>query len=263
MPETVSEKIARLRSAQGLTRRELAKRAGVDPSTVGSIEAGKIPKKSRALDAILAVLEPDLKQLTSMVAAIEALPDRDRDMINALRSLRPSARRAVEMMVRELGGFKAYEDSLHNMIEDQRRKRIEALNIVQIPILRPSEDDTTQIRMVGTVAAGSGVVEFDRLGDDLEVPAEYRKCWALQVTGDSMDPLIPPGAYVLFRKSKPTTGRIVVAELPDERGHVVKILRQGERGSWSLVSANDAYEPISVPKKGTTLFKVDAIYAPR
>jgi transcriptional regulator with XRE-family HTH domain len=63
MPRTDGEKLRTLREARFLSHRDLAKRAGVSPTTVLNLEAGRVEAQRRTLRKLARALEVDPAEL--------------------------------------------------------------------------------------------------------------------------------------------------------------------------------------------------------
>lgn len=121
-------------------------------------------------------------------------------------------------------------------------------------------DEAARARCAASVtlaaAAGSGRELWDeecnewvRLPDTMPTGRYV----ALQVSGDSMTPLIHAGDTILVRLGAEIEGgRIIVARRPDN-GYVVKRVGRLNRRMIELVSLNPVYEPVLVPRSGRTV----------
>lgn len=118
-----------------------------------------------------------------------------------------------------------------------------------------------QIPVLGTVAAGGGILADGNIEDTLALPAwmSTRAEFALRVRGDSMWPILADGDLVLVRKQVHAgSGDMVVAQRQDETGDSVasvKYFRTG-KGYPELVSANPAYEPMRVAGEWSIIGRV-------
>ena len=76
---------------------------------------------------------------------------------------------------------------------------------------------------------------------------------ALQVVGDSMDPLMHTGDSVLVRiGNRVERDKVILARLPDS-GYVVKRVGRVARRTLELLSINDAFSPIRVARDAHTV----------
>jgi SOS-response transcriptional repressor LexA len=106
------------------------------------------------------------------------------------------------------------------------------------------------------VAAGSGRALWDEeCVEWVDVPAGLPpgKHLALRVSGESMTPVLHDGDTLLVRLGEALeSGRVVVARRPDD-GYVVKQLGRIGRRDLELISLNDAFPPIRVPRGPGTI----------
>jgi len=116
---------------------------------------------------------------------------------------------------------------------------------------------TRTVPLVGTVAAGTGVLAQENVEDLYSLPEEFTgkgETFMLKVRGDSMigDGILD-GDYVVVRH-QPTAedGDIVVAGIPDEEATVKRLRRQG--ASVILIPANDTMAPLEFHADEVTIF---------
>lgn len=102
------------------------------------------------------------------------------------------------------------------------------------------------------VAAGVGHELWDLACDEwVELPRDIPRgrYVALTVKGDSMLPLLHSGDVVLVRIGQAcASDRVVVARRPEE-GHVVKRVGRIGRTRVELLSLNEEFSPISIPRQ--------------
>ena len=116
---------------------------------------------------------------------------------------------------------------------------------------------TRTVPLVGTVAAGTGVLAQENVEDLYSLPEEFTgkgETFMLKVRGDSMiGNGILDGDYVVVRH-QPTAedGDIVVAGIPDEEATVKRLRRQG--ASVILIPANDTMAPLEFHADEVTIF---------
>lgn len=117
----------------------------------------------------------------------------------------------------------------------------EKQQVVQLPqsniFMRP---------IFNSVAAGFGVIAQDTIVDYMptyiSVPAEQEQYIWINVTGDSMSPLIDDGSIILVRKQTSVdSGQIAVILIDDEEAVVKKVTYSDD---WiELISINPYYPP--------------------
>jgi SOS-response transcriptional repressor LexA len=132
------------------------------------------------------------------------------------------------------------------MTFDWARRLAPALGIEPEELMSPSQ----KVPVVGRVGAGAEVLPIDdhAKGDglyDVECPRglNAKDTVAVEVVGDSMEPMLSSG-WVLFydRSPEPTpsavVGRLCVVKLEDGRVLVKQVKRGPERGRFNLLSLN-------------------------
>jgi repressor LexA len=116
---------------------------------------------------------------------------------------------------------------------------------------------TRTVPLVGTVAAGTGVLAQENVEELYSLPEEFTgkgETFMLKVRGDSMIEVgIFDGDYVVVRH-QPTAedGDIVVAGIPDEEATVKRLRRQD--ASIILIPANASMAPLEFPADEVTIF---------
>lgn len=115
----------------------------------------------------------------------------------------------------------------------------------------PGLDRRSGIPIVGRVAAGTPILAVENIEGVLSFEELFGKdeVFAVRVRGDSMrDAGILDGDIVIARRS-PTvsSGSIAVCYLGDEQEVTVKQFKAG-KNCYELIPANEANEPIRVPK---------------
>ncbi len=114
--------------------------------------------------------------------------------------------------------------------------------------LAPASSPTSQIPVIGRVAAGTPVLAVENHEDAfaLEIGAFYpAPDYALKVTGDSMieSGILDQDLLLVHRTPDARSGQIVVARLGDEV--TVKRLKRRGRGTW-LEPANPDFSAIQI-----------------
>jgi repressor LexA len=116
---------------------------------------------------------------------------------------------------------------------------------------------TRTVPLVGTVAAGTGVLAQENVEELYSLPEEFTgkgETFMLKVRGDSMIEVgIFDGDYVVVRH-QPTAddGDIVVAGIPGEEATVKRLRRQG--ASVILIPANASMAPLEFSADEVTIF---------
>ena len=103
------------------------------------------------------------------------------------------------------------------------------------------------IPLLGTIAAGTGVLADERIETVMALPRElvgHGELFMLRVKGDSMvDAAICDGDYVVVRRSQTAENGEIVAALLDGDEATVKTLKRRDGHVW-LMPHNPAYAPI-------------------
>ena len=124
----------------------------------------------------------------------------------------------------------------------------------------PDTDDAEYVmvpKLPVRLAAGSGAVTPEEEGKPVGLLA-FRREWmqryglqlgqvsAVEITGDSMEPLLMGGDTVLVdhRRNEARQGKVFAVR--NEFDLLVKRLERQSGGAWILTSENKAYEPISM-----------------
>lgn len=123
-----------------------------------------------------------------------------------------------------------------------------------------SEDRAVGLPIMGMIAAGQPIQAMTGHAETLEVPpfmVGTRDSYVLQVKGDSMiNEGIFEGDYVVIQeKSNPSQGEMVVALVNGEEATLKRYYK--EKDHIRLQPANDAYDPIIVPK--STPIKIQGV----
>lgn len=163
----------------------------------------------------------------------------------------PSYREIAEAF--NLGSVATVADHVETLVTKGLLKKSDnsarSLQLVQ-------EDDFEEERYVGLpimglIAAGQPIQAMTGHTETLEVPpfmVGTRHSYVLQVKGDSMkDEGIFEGDYVVIQeKEVPSNGEMVVALVNGEEATLKRYYKEKDR--IRLQPANDAYDPIIVPK---------------
>ena len=121
----------------------------------------------------------------------------------------------------------------------------------------PSTSNIRHLRLLGDVAAGTGVLAQEQDSELVAVPEQFAgrgESFLLRVRGDSMiNAGILSGDYVVVQKDEvPGNGTIVVAGIPGEEATVKRYFPQGSR--TILKPENDAMEPLDFATDEVTIY---------
>ena len=230
MPDFASE-LQRLIQEQGLSTRQLEERSGVSRSQISAAARGANTKGGTRLALAVALTPgvvvrwPDDEGMPTVLLP-DASPE-ELELLQALRSVPESQRAGL------VAGWKAQASALAGLNvggtpAEKPPAPSQALRLVasNSPHAEKREQrdeahsdrvvDAHSHRVVAPIAAGEdGWISFERLADEVEVPASIgaKHHWqAVEVRGDSMEPTIPAGSYVFFASRRPGQGGLAVVE---------------------------------------------------
>lgn len=109
-----------------------------------------------------------------------------------------------------------------------------------------------KVPILGTIACGDPITAIENIAEYRAVPKENLpsgELFFLEASGDSMEPKIPNGAYVLCRKQEEVENGEIAAVLVnnDEETTLKKVIKQGE--TVLLQAINENYAPYIVTKE--------------
>lgn len=110
-----------------------------------------------------------------------------------------------------------------------------------------------RIPVIGKIACGDPITAIENITEYREVPKDYLnysgELFFLEATGDSMEPKIPDGSYVLCRKQEDVESGEIAAVLVngDEETTLKKVIKQGK--TILLQPLNESYSPYIVTKE--------------
>lgn len=113
------------------------------------------------------------------------------------------------------------------------------------------------VPLVGTVAAGSGVLAHENVEELLSLPEQFTgrgSVFMLKVRGNSMvDAGILDGDFVIVRQQRDAeNGDIVAAGIPGDEGTIKTFMRR--RGKIVLSPANDEFQPMILDMDDVTIY---------
>lgn len=181
---------------------------------------------------------------------------------------------AGELRDEEAGSAERSEARIHAAAESMRSKVLAEQNGIGIIAGRAPR---RVLEIAGTVPQLFDQAPRARVAPDVELPAAAgagRSIWdevchhavllppnlprgrylAIRIKGDSMEPLFREGSTRLVRVGAPVRrDTVVLAQLPDDGGYVVKRVARVGRTHLRLASLNPAYAPITVPRDERTV----------
>lgn len=230
------ERLRQLRENNGKTREELAQFLGVSYSAVSKYEAdNRIPSNAilTRIAEYFGVTTDFLlgKTKSPSLDLLDALEDPKLKLIAAGRPLTPQQRLNL---IRALGQDK------------------------------PPAGPSKQVPIVATIRAGIPILTEEHISGYLDIPADIRAHFAVQIRGDSMIWAgLHEGDYALCREAESAhTGQMVVAAVQDpgagDWGGTVKYFVQAN-GKKILRAANPDYEDITMGPEDRVIGTVVAV----
>ncbi|MEE6691369.1 XRE family transcriptional regulator [Lactiplantibacillus plantarum] len=220
----VGDRMKSIRKQQGISADQLAESIGVSRSTIFRYEKGDIEKMP-------------IEVVANVASSLHV------SLIDLMGISNDSISEKITEIVSKLNHDR--QQNVYNYADNQLKEQNNA--IVRMP--------RTQIKLLGAVSAGTGeelqddTTEVDYTGT---VP-EYD--YALQVNGDSMEPLFTDQQIIFVKYSEEAfNGQIVIAYV-DGKAYVKKYHCNGAK--CELVSLNSKYDPIDV--SGNENFKIKGV----
>lgn len=233
MEKEIGSRIKALREAKGLSARQLAKAASLDPTQISKIENGKSTPSLQALTRICNVLEIKLSEFFSDESDVLA-PDLFQFLENA-KKLPPEERKALNEYL------KIRLSSINETSATKQEPMEETLTFD----LSNREECTYKIPLIGASAAGKPMTAIGYHEGHFEVPDKWGD-FAVHVHGDSMEPLIPDQGYAFIQQQEEVyNGEIALVKTIGEFEDEVTIKKvRFQNGKVYLISENSAYQPM-------------------
>ncbi|MCP4102408.1 MAG: transcriptional repressor LexA [Lentisphaerae bacterium] len=234
---------------------ELKSKSGIHRLITALEERGfirRLPNRARALE-ILRLPESHNSHLHTSQLDIQGGP-RDPDTVSAIGSASKSRTDGIAENIPALARRGFTPSIIDGGLSSQEQRNTPAFNENASNNILAGEfgeagntahDSTSQIPVMGRIAAGVPISAIEVQSDSMAVPAGMigsGEHFALEVAGDSMiEAGIHDGDTVVVEKtSSATIGDIVVAFIDDEEATLKRFRRQGS--SIALEAANPAYE---------------------
>ncbi|WP_208560643.1 LexA family protein [Marinilactibacillus kalidii] len=131
-----------------------------------------------------------------------------------------------------------------------------SVNVSDLTSDKPSNivpvTELVKIPILGIIACGDPITAIENIAEYRSVPKENLPSgdlFFLEAAGDSMEPKIPNGAYVLCRKQEEVENGEIAAVLVngEEETTLKKVIKQGE--TVLLQAINEKYAPYVVTKE--------------
>ena len=133
---------------------------------------------------------------------------------------------------------------------DSRNARSMEIMFPEVSTRSTASEEAVHIRLLGTIAAGTGVIADEQVEAVMPLPREFvgrgdaSELFMLKVKGDSMiDAAICDGDFVVVRRAQTAENGDIVAALLDGDEATIKTFKRREGHVW-LMPSNPAYEPI-------------------
>lgn len=225
----IGSRVRILRESKGLSARQLAEAASLDPTQISKIENGKSTPSLQALERICNVLGIKLSEFFSDESS-SLSPDLLQLLENA-KKLPPAERKALNEYLKVRLSYIDETSAAESVILEQEEKY--------------AGDKVASIPLVGASAAGTPMTAIGYYEGNFEVPRDWGD-FAVRVRGDSMEPLIPNGGYAFIRQQEEiNNGEIALVKTAGEYEDEVTIKRvRFLNGKVQLISENPAYEPM-------------------
>lgn len=180
---------------------------------------------------------------------------------NKIRHYRKMKKMTQEELGKLIGTKKAtisnYETGYRSPNQDVLFDLAEALDVSINDLFPPTEAKNMmpvtgleRIPVLGKIACGDPITAIENISEYREVPKDYLdyhgELFFLEATGDSMEPKIPNGSYVLCRKQEDVESGEIAAVLVngDEETTLKKVIKQGK--TILLQPLNEDYAPYIV-----------------
>ncbi|WP_080147002.1 LexA family protein [Marinilactibacillus piezotolerans] len=183
---------------------------------------------------------------------------------NKIRHYRKMKKMTQEELGNLIGTKKAtisnYETGYRSPNQDVLFDLAEALDVSINDLFPPTEAKNMipvtgfeRIPVLGKIACGDPITAIENISEYREVPKDYLdyhgELFFLEATGDSMEPKIPNGSYVLCRKQEDVESGEIAAVLVngDEETTLKKVIKQGK--TILLQPLNEDYAPYIVTEE--------------
>lgn len=128
-----------------------------------------------------------------------------------------------------------------------------------LPNAHKTDDTLISIPVMAVASAGNGCLNFSESTKSIMIRKNGfdENCYLIEVSGDSMEPLIADGAYIVVdpREIDIVDGKIYVLDL-DGQTYIKKVLRNEQLKMIILKSINPQYDDIYVTEEMLERFSI-------
>lgn len=131
--------------------------------------------------------------------------------------------------------------------------------IKQKPNVIIINEELIQIPIIAKASAGNGYLNFEESTKTISIRKNGfdENCYLIEVEGDSMEPLIRDGAYIVVdpRETEIIDNKIYVVEF-EEQAYIKKVIKNEQLKVIILKSINPEYDDIYIQEEKIEDFKV-------
>lgn len=233
---SIGERIKTIRKCKGFTLDDVAKNIGISKGNLSSYENNRFNPSAETivlLSKLFQVSTDDLLISEPYSDLPSNLLENEQYILSMYSSLNEKNRNKIEGM-------------LELLCSDEKNKQDE--KGTSLPVEK--EPETKNLQILGYTAAGSPIempVDPYSFSDLTTVPVGVNADFALQVTGDSMEPTILNNSIICIKKQpEVANGQIAVISL----NNTVTCKRfYRDNGNIKLLSDNPAYDPIIIEEQ--------------
>jgi transcriptional regulator with XRE-family HTH domain len=271
--KTIGERVRALRERLGITQAELAKRMGFVRNYISLVENGREPSHrfNSALQLLEQTPEPHIAHSPSILReepfqatprgrvktrrkelglSLEELAKRTGYQRSALRNIEEGHTRASEKLLRQLA--KHLDLPLEELMGGSDYPHISGAGhtfAAEPKIITPPGITARNIPLLswaqaGTTGAWNDIYDYEGfVGFNVRDP----RAVAVQIRGDSMEPLYPQGTIAIVYPSwEAKSGDLVIARLNDGTVMFKRFHVDGDH--YTFISLNPIYPPLTVEK---------------
>lgn len=148
------------------------------------------------------------------------------------------------------------------LTQDERNRLDNAFmgkDLKQKPNVIIINEELIQIPIIAKASAGNGYLNFEESTKTISIRKNGfdENCYLIEVEGDSMEPLIRDGAYIVVdpRETEIIDNKIYVVEF-EEQAYIKKVIKNEQLKVIILKSINPEYDDIYIQEEKIEDFKV-------